>query len=203
VALSVTHAQERSGTAASRWKQLLTGTILIFALLAASVLFATDKVEFSIVARVRFAVPGDWKVISSKSDAEVTVFAFRMPNPADEGTPDSTNLAFIASYLKDQAAKSAFDKKASHREPNASDRRLVDKWSCTSFSGNQEATSYEVWDCYRIVAKCGVHVRMAWPHLPKNPPDYDKSMEAALKDVLESVAPTPNVPSVNTEQPHP
>jgi hypothetical protein len=184
-------------------KKLLGGAILLFTLLADSRLFATNKVEFSIVARVKFAVPADWKVISSKSDAEITVFAFQIPNPADEGTPDSTNLAFIASHLKDPAARSAFEKKASRREPNAKDKKLVDKWSCTSFSGKQGTTTYEAWDCYRIVGECGVYVRIAWPHLPKNPPDYDKDMEAALEEVLKSVAPSPNVPPAGSEQPHP
>lgn len=194
---------KKSGIAGRPQKKLLRGAILLIALLAPLVSFATDKVEFSIVARVKFAVPGDWKVISSKSDAQVTVFAFQIPNPAEEGTPDSTNLAFIATDLKDRAAKSAFEKKASHREPNARDKKLVDKWDCTTFSGKQEVTTYEVWDCYRIVAECGVHVRIAWPHLPQNPPDYDKSMEAALKDLLETVAPTPNIPSAGPDQSHP
>jgi hypothetical protein len=41
----------------------------------------------------------------------------------------------------------------------------------------------------RIVADCGVSVRIAWPHLPKNPPDYDKQMEAVLSSFLTSVGP--------------
>ena len=176
---------------------------LLCSALTASSLFADEKVEFSIVDRVRFTVPGNWKVISSKSDPSITVFGFQIHTPAEEGTQDSTNLAFIASYLKDSAARSAFEKKASTREPNAQERKLVEKWACTTFSGKQGATTYEVWDCYRIVASSGVYVRIAWPLLPKNPPDYDKSMKAALKDVLESVTPTPNVPSAGPKQSHP
>jgi len=183
------------GTSERASRGALSGVFLLCAMFMVPSLFADDKVEFSIVSRVRFTVPGNWKVISSKSDPAITVFAFQIPNPADEGTPDSTNLAFIASYLKDSAARSAFEKKASTREPNAQERKLVEKWACTNFSGKQGATTYEAWDCYRIAAECGVHVRIAWPHLPKNPPDYDKSMEEALEEVLKSVEPTPNPPT--------
>jgi hypothetical protein len=198
--LGVFKTRRTSGRAS---RGLSDGLILFCTLLVALSLFADDKVEFSIVSRVRFTVPGNWKVISSKSDSIVTVFAFQIPNPADDGTPDSTNLAFIASDLKDSVARSTFEKKASGREPNARERKLVEKWACTSFSGKQGTTTYEAWDCYRIVAECGVHVRLAWPHLPKNPADYDKSMQAALKDVLESVAPTPNVPPAGPDQTRP
>ena len=60
--------------------------------LVASLAVATDYVEFSVVERIRFSVPGDWPVISSKSTPEKTVFAFRIPNRADEKTSDSSNL---------------------------------------------------------------------------------------------------------------
>jgi hypothetical protein len=43
---------------------------------------------------------------------------------------------------------------------------------------------------YRVVAECGIFVRMAWPHLPENPADYDKQMERVLSDFLTSVSPS-------------
>lgn len=47
----------------------------------------------------------------------------------------------------------------------------------------------------RIVADCGVSVRIAWPHLSKNPPDYDKQMETVLSPASSQVsAPFKGVP---------
>jgi len=196
------HFSKTPGISRGAVGKLVSGAFLIFVWPIGPASFAQEKVDFSIVERVRFTVAGNWKVISSKADAAITVFAFQIPNEADEGTSDSTNLAFIASYLKDSAAKSAFEKKAAARDPDAQERKLVDNWSCSSFSGKQGSTIYEVWDCYRIVAECGVHVRIAWPHLPKNPPNYDKSMESALEDFLKSVALIPKVPPASSRQSH-
>ena len=152
---------------------------------------AKDEVTFSIVKRVQFTVPGDWKVMSSRSDKDLTVFVFQLPNPADEGTPDSTNLAVVSSYLRDDASRDAFEKKASERDPRAREQHLVESWSCSTFTAKQGATNYDVWDCYRVVAKCGVHVRFAWPSLPKNAPNYGKQMEMTLVVVLKSIIPSP------------
>ena len=158
--------------------------------LAATIAQATDQVVFTIVDRVQFSVPGDWPVIASKSTPEKTVFAFQIPNRADEGTPDSTNLSIISSYLKDAKDREAFDKKAAIPEHGAVDRSLIDGWGCRSFTAMQDKTQYVDWDCYRVVADCGVFVRMAWPHLPKNSGDYDKQMEKVLSDFLTSVGPS-------------
>jgi hypothetical protein len=51
-----------------------------------------------------------------------------------------------------------------------------------------------VWDCYRIIDESGVSVRIAWPHLPKNPADYDNQMQTILSNFLTSVGPFKGVP---------
>ena len=158
--------------------------------LAASIALASDYVEFSVVERIRFSVPGNWPVISSKSTAEKTVFAFQIPNRADKKTSDSSNLVIVASYLSNPQEREDFEKKASTIENNATEQKLVEGWRCSTFTGTQKSTQYVVWDCYRTVADCGVKVRVAWPRLPKNPRDYDKQMEAILSDFLTSVAPS-------------
>ena len=168
----------------------LATAVLLFMLLTSAALCAEDRVVFSIYARIQFSVPPDWLVISSKSDTTNTVFAFQIPNPAEEGTPDSTNLVIVASDLKQPGAKAAFEKKASNPEEKAQKRKLVDHWGCSSFSATQGSTEYEIWDCCRTVTDCGVYVRAAWPHLPKNSPEYDKTMETRLAQVLNSVAPS-------------
>ena len=157
--------------------------------LAASVAFATDYVEFSVAERIRFSVPGSWPVRASKSTAEKTTFGFQIPNRADKKTSDSSNLVIVSSYLSNAQEREDFEKKASTIENSATEQKL-EGWRCSTLTGMQKSTQYVVWDCYRIVADCGVKVRIAWPHLAKNPSDYDKQMEAVLFDFLTSVAPS-------------
>jgi hypothetical protein len=171
-------------------KASLRGAIAVILLFAASVSIASDQVVFTIVDRVQFSVPGDWPVVSSKSTPEKTVFAFQVPNAADEGSPDSSNLVIVSSYLKNADDRAAFEKKASNPGHDAQEKILVDGWRCSTFSAMQKSTEYVDWDCYRVVADCGVFVRIAWPHLPKNPPDYDKQMETVLSEFLTSVIPS-------------
>jgi hypothetical protein len=155
---------------------------------------ATGYVDFTIFDRIKFSVPGDWPVLVSNSGAEKTVFAFQIPNAADEGTSDSSNLSIISSFLKNDRDREDFEKKGSNRDQDAKQRKLVEGWLCGSFSAMQRSTEYVVWDCYRAVGDCGVHVRLAWPHLPKNPTDYDNRMEAVLSDFLTSVGPSKKPP---------
>jgi len=157
---------------------------------------ATDVVDFTIVDRVQFSVPGDWPVIASKSTSEKTIFAFQIPNAADKGTPDSSNLSVISTDLKTPQDRDAFQKQAPGADHNAQEKGLVEGWECSTFSAIQRSTQtqYVIWDCRRMIADCGVSVRIAWPHLPKNPPDYDKRMEMVLSNFLTSVGPFKGLP---------
>jgi hypothetical protein len=165
-------------------------TIFFLAVFMASAAFSRDMVTFTVVDRFQFAAPGNWKVIANKSDEAKTVFAFQIPNAADDGTPDSSNLSIVASYLKNAQDKDAFEKRIANPGHSAEEKKLVEGWRCSSFSAMQKSTQYVDWDCYRVVADCGVFVRIAWPHLPKNPADYDKQMEGALSGFLTSINPS-------------
>jgi hypothetical protein len=170
--------------------RLINKSVIVLILFGSASAVASQQVTFTIVDRVQFSVPGDWPVIASKSTPEKTIFAFQIPNGADEGTPDSSNLSIVSSYLKDAKDKDAFEKKASGPDPRAQEKNFADGWRCSTFQAMQKSTQYVDWDCYRVVADCGVFIRIAWPHLPKNPPDYDKQMEKVLSDFLTSVGPS-------------
>lgn len=175
----------------SRTLAVLLGGVLVACIASAACsLSATDRVVFTVFARIQFSVPADWVVIDSRSDAATTVFAFQIKNPADEGTPDSTNLAIISEYLKDRRAKSAFEREVADQEKKAQKKEAVENWNCSSFSAMQGSTRYDIWDCNRQITGCGVVVRLAWPELPKNPADYDDKIKGALTDVLKSVTPS-------------
>jgi hypothetical protein len=171
-------------------KQIALLLLLVVGCLATS----DDLVEFTVVDRIRFAVPSNWPVTASKSTAEKTVFAFQIPNAADDGTSDSTNLSIISTFLKSEQDKEAFNKKQSRTDHGAQEKKIAEGWRCSSFSAAQGTTPYVVWDCYRIIDESGVSVRIAWPHLPKNPADYDNQMHTILSNFLTSVGPFKGVP---------
>lgn len=170
--------------------------LFLACLLAPAMATTTDLVDFTIVNRVQFSVPANWPVIANKSTSEKTVFAFQIPNSADKDTSDSSNLSIIATDLKTTQDRDAFQTQAPNTDHNALEKKLVEGWGCTSFSSAQRSThtQYVIWDCRRIIADCGVSVRIAWPHLPKNPPDYDAQMEIVLSNFLTSVGPFKGVP---------
>lgn len=155
---------------------------------------ATDMVDFTIVDRVQFSVPANWPVIASKSTSEKTVFAFQIPNAADNGTPDSSNLSIVAKDLSNAQDEETFQKQSSVTDHDAQEKGLAEGWGCSTFSATQRSTQYVIWDCRRVISDCGISVRIAWPQLPKNPPDYDKQMEVVFTNFLRSVGPFKGVP---------
>ena len=168
--------------------------LLVTGLMAPTIVAAADVVDFTIVDRVQFSVPGEWPVISNSSTSEKTVFAFQIPNPADNGTPDSSNLSIIATDLKTDQERDAFQAQPPSTGHDALEKKVVEGWRCSTFSAKQRSTQYVIWDCRRIVADCGVAVRVAWPHLAKNPADYDRRMEIVLSSFLTSVSPFKGIP---------
>lgn len=165
-------------------------------LLTAGYASATDLVDFTIVGRAQFSVPADWNVITSKSTSEKTIFAFQIPNPADKSSADSSNLSITATDLKSAQDRDVFREQAPGTNPNAQKKDLAEGWGCSTFSAVQQSnrTEYVIWDCSRLISNSGVSVRIAWPHLAKNPPDYDRRMEAALVSFLKSVIPFTGIP---------
>ena len=179
-------------------KSKMTFVLLVFVicLLSAATAAATDLVDFTIVDRVQFSVPANWPVIANKSTSEKTVFAFQIPNAADNGTSDSSNLSIIATDLKTALDRDVFQKQASTSDHNEQEKKLVQGWGCSTFSATQHSTQtqYVILDCRRVISDCGVSVRLAWPHLAKNPTDYDNQMETVLSTFLTSVGPFKGVP---------
>jgi hypothetical protein len=170
--------------------------VFVMGVLAPASAKETDMVDFTIVDRVQFSVPADWPVIANNSTNEKTVFAFQIPNAADNGTADSSNLSIIAADLRTAQDRDAFQKQPPSADSTAQEKKLVEGWACSMFSKIQRSTQtqYVIWDCRRIVADCGVSVRIAWPHLPKNPPDYDGQMETVLANFLTSFGPFKGLP---------
>src|SRR5712664_3860071 len=74
----------------------------LFGAIAATLLttsaFSADQVDFSLITDkgwVQFTAGGDWKVLKMDTKNPVRVALFQLPNPADEGTSDSTNASVM------------------------------------------------------------------------------------------------------------
>ncbi len=165
-----------------------------------------EKVRMGIVTptgKVGFTVGAGWKIIAMQSKLPKAVAAYQIANPADEGTPDSTNLSISLHEATSPEAKASMIRLLGSRAQGKIQRKKHGDWEILSYSGQQEATTYSVRDAFKPVADCVVVVRLAWPLLPKNPTDYDSNMEATFLAVVDSIAddqkanqaPEPTAPS--------
>jgi hypothetical protein len=114
--------------------------LFVTGLLTPAMAAATEVVDFTIVNRVQFSVPGNWPVIANKSTSERTVFAFQIPNPADKDTSDSSNLSIIATDLRAAQDRDAFQTQAPSVDHNVVVKKLVEGWGCSTFSAKQRST---------------------------------------------------------------
>jgi len=153
----------------------------------------SSTVSFRLITQegsVRFAVPGDWAVLSVQSLPPGPTFAFQVPNPADQGTPDSTNISVTIFRLSDKTADGArqvIGKAYGSAPPKISNYKT---WTIYTQEASQGQTAYTIVD--------GVHddnhldtavaIRLAWPHLRRNAASYDADMQAQLRQLLDSVA---------------
>jgi hypothetical protein len=163
-------------------RALLAVLVLLFASSAAS------AVELTIVTTkgyVRFSVPDDWRVLHMQTKPPVSVAAFQVSNPADDGTPHSTNVAVSLFHVEHEQGRLAAD--GLGKLHGTATPELQGEWTIYSQVRLQQATKYTVVDAKRNIADAVVLIRFAWPTLPNNPPDYDKTMHAAMAAVQGSV----------------
>lgn len=149
----------------------------------------SPNVRFTIMTSkgyVGFSVPKDWRVISVQSKPPVASAVFLAPNSADAGKPDSTNVAISLIQPDTEEGKSALNRvgKSYEGEVEASSQS---GWECYSQSAHQKKTTYTILDAKKSVADVIVSVRVAWPHLPKNPPNYDPDMKAIFESLLNAI----------------
>jgi hypothetical protein len=164
--------------------------VLFFAALALDSA-AASAVELTLITSngyVRFAVPDEWSVLKAQTKPPVSAMAFQVANPADEGTPHSTNVAVLLMDTKTEAGKKAASRIGAPvgTTPPAVSREGV--WTLYSQSADQGSVRYQVVDATRDVADVVVSIRFAWPELPGNGSGYSEAMRAALRGVQASVS---------------
>ena len=137
---------------------------------------------------VAYAVEGDWPVLSMQMQLPVAAAAFRIPNAADAGTTDSTNLAIVLYDLQSAEGRTAFKTPVKQYSPQAPQAQVKGPWTVYRQEAIQEGTYYTILDAKRKgVADVSVSVRMAWPHRESNPSGYDADMEARFWSFLQSI----------------
>jgi hypothetical protein len=150
-----------------------------------------QAVELTILTgngHVAFTAVDEWPVVAAQTHLPTAVMAFQIPNSADEGTSDSTNLSLSLYDLDTPQGRKAF---AALHTPSGSTpctASAIDAWDTSCAEARQGNTTYTIMDARRReVADVAANVRLAWPHLPSNPGDYDTKMKAAFRDFVLSV----------------
>ena len=171
-----------------------------------------DDVALQIITEkgyLAFLVRQDWPVVSSATLPPVAHMAFQLPNPADEGTEHSTNLLVGAVYksaLGDERAQNSLKLTGAPVGPGEVTEASYGGW--TTFSQvSDDAVPYHILDARYDFPEYVATVRLAWPELPGNAPDYDRTMQATFTHFLDSVmageGPPPEMPGVQTYRPQP
>jgi hypothetical protein len=145
-------------------------------------------IEFKILTNnglVAFTADSDWSVIAAQPRLPVAVMAFQILNTADDGTPDSTNLAISLYGLGVEEGRDAFARSTRKWGQSAPSVETIGPWRVLRQEARQGSTNYTVLDAQR--SDIAVSVRLAWPHLSNNTATYDSDMEAIFRHFIASV----------------
>jgi hypothetical protein len=163
----------------------------VFAWLALSSVAADAAVEMKIVTAkgfVAFTVEDNWAVQTIQTRMPIATGAFQIPNAADNGTKDSTNLAILLFQTDSDKAREKFDSPIKQYGASAPVIESFGEWTIYRQEAKQGDTLYSIVDAKRKdVADVSVAVRLAWPHLAANPKGYDAEMDALFRTFLTSI----------------
>jgi hypothetical protein len=165
-------------------------TVAMILLFVAWGLPARAGVEFKIFTDsgfVAFSAEDDWPVISMQTKPPVSLAVFQIPNAADGGTSESTNLSVALYHLDSETARDAALRIGEPIGDGAPKIESFKEWTLFRQEAKQGAVAYVIVDAKIDLSGIAVGVRIAWPQLKKNPPGYDQQMEKVFRAVLESV----------------
>lgn len=171
-----------------------------FALLSTLLLLigsAASAVELTVVTErgyVRFTVPDEWKLLKTQTKPPVSSLVFQVENPADAGTPHSTNVAVSLMNTNTEAGKSAASRIGRQHGPVAPKVVTEEGWTVYSQNATQNGAQYAIVDATRNVADVVVFIRFAWPELSGNAPNYSASLLATMQSMQASMSGGMGVP---------
>jgi hypothetical protein len=137
---------------------------------------------------VAFIVGDDWAALSVQSKLPVASAVYQIPNPADAGTPESTNLALVLYDLTTKRGQRRFASPVTMYGEGQPVESQIGAWTVYRQKGKQNGVPYTIVDAVRKdVGEVAASVRLAWPRLPGNDAKYDEQMEHTLRSFLASV----------------
>jgi len=137
---------------------------------------------------VSFTVGDDWPVISMQSKLPIAAAGFQIPNPADKGTPDSTNLALMLYDLSTDRGKAVFESPIKQYGANQPQMGKYGEWTLYRQQAQQGSTRYTIIDSKKMnVADVSVSTRISWPHLTSDSKQHNANMESLLYTFLDSI----------------
>ena len=152
---------------------------------------ASAETELKIVTAkgyVAFVAGDDWPVQQMQTKMPVAMAVFQVPNPADEGTPDSTNLIVQFFEHGSEQEKTVYAAAVKQYGSTAPVVESFKGWTLHRQEALQDETLYSIWDAKRgDIADVSTSVRLAWPHLASNSADYAAQMERIFTTFLDSV----------------
>ncbi|WP_263354029.1 hypothetical protein [Acidicapsa acidisoli] len=135
---------------------------------------------------VSFSVSKDWRVITMQSKPPVAVAGFQLVNQADKHTSDATNVVISLIQPGTEEGERALIKIGKSYEGSVTASSRLG-WDLYSQKAHQKETEYAVLDAKKSIADVIVAVRVAWPHLSKNSPQYDSGMQEIFDNLLKSI----------------
>ena len=164
---------------------------LVFALsLGVAAAQTEDLTRFGFITAkgyVLYSVPSDWRVLTVQTKGATKAAAYQIANPADEGTPDSTNVLVTLYDLSDERGRAATAVIGKAYGSGGVEKSSDGEWTLYSQTASQNGTAYILIDATRSVADVMVGIRCAWPHLPRNPEGYDSHIRALCESLWRSV----------------
>ena len=151
---------------------------------------ATARPHTLAKGRVTFSVPATWTQIDPKG---IEGIGFQIPNPADQGTPDSANLA--VTFQVNPGHPFGESLRNAGAEIKAHGGELVMKVPKTSlqdavllFHVRQGSMPYIIIDRLARRSDIEVHVRASWPLLPKTTDQWLADLLSQVNRLMETTA---------------
>lgn len=131
---------------------------------------------------------GDWAVIDIHGDPPAAGFDFQIPDPADQGTSDSTNIGIDVYQPDTREARNAQAQFGKSLEPAGRPKMETYKgWTIYSQGVVAKGTPYSLMDAESREGDAVVIVHLNWPHLSGQPGMHNTDMRALMLKTLDSV----------------
>ena len=132
---------------------------------------------------------GDWAILGIKPALPAASFDFQVPDDADHGTPESTNISIDLYQPNTRDVRNAEAEFGKSLEPAGRPRKeTYNGWTIYTQGVVAKGTPYTLMDAEHQEGDVDVFVHLNWPHLVGQPGTHNADMRALLLKTLDSVA---------------